>query len=96
MFVKLSRLPQSRRVVLPKYRISRKFQFPLGRRWIAVRYKKDSSIPVGLDRDFNMAAVSLFGDSNMAAVTSCENQEFLVGSYSRLIFHVATVKCNVL
>ena len=30
------------------------------------------SIPGGLDQDTNMAATSLFGDTNMAAVTSCE------------------------
>ena len=33
------------------------------------------SISGGLDRDNNMAAISLFGDTNMAAVTSCQIQE---------------------
>ena len=34
-----------------------------------------NSIPGGLGRDTNMATVSLFRGTNVAAVMSCENQE---------------------
>ena len=50
MFVKLPRLAQSRRDVLPKYRIYRKFQFPLGRRCSAVRYNLGKKFLDGQDQ----------------------------------------------
>ena len=40
----------------------------------SVCIRKEFNSPIGLvSRDTNMAAVSLFWDTNMAAVTSCEN-----------------------
>ena len=42
----------------------------------AFAYEK-SSTPRGLVCDTNMATVSLFRDTNMAAVTSCENTLFI-------------------
>ena len=42
---------------------------------------KRSSTPTGLIRNTNVAPVSLFWDTNMAAVTSCENTIVLVHQY---------------
>jgi len=36
-------------------------------------YGRKGSTPTGLVRNTNMAAISLFGDTNMAEVMSCEN-----------------------
>ena len=43
--------------------------------------KKKKSIPTGLIEDSNMAAVSLFGETNTANVTSCNNKHRAVLLY---------------
>ena len=44
--------------------------------WNKRKRLQKSSSPTGLVWDTNMAAVSLFRDANMAAVTSCENNVY--------------------
>ena len=50
-------------------------------------HRKKSSTPTGLVWGTNMAAVLLFRDTNMAAVTPCENTKR---------FHVASIYANLL